>query len=143
MGISLIYDTNHNRTKAVVDRLPFWFKFPYTVSHISVADLSDLVIIFCPTYGDEELPLGMEDFLLELRVSPKKFVICELGNYYGYDNYQFGALKIIKGHLMGLGWEEFFKPLSLDSLPQVNWEALEKWAKEFNIYVHECFLEKV
>ena len=41
------------------------------------------IIIVCPTYGDEELPLEVEDCLLKLKIKNKNYAICELGNFFG------------------------------------------------------------
>lgn len=88
------------------------------------------ILILCPTYGDEELPLPMEDYLQNLTITGKEYGICELGNYYGFDDEQFGALAIIKHELDALQWKNVFPNLSLDSLPKVDWDAFNSWKKE-------------
>lgn len=136
--IALLYATKHNHTKKVVDNILVDFQFDvYNVSNCdqSVFHHYDLIIIFCPTYGDEELPLEMEDFIHKLTIINKAFVICELGNYYGYDDYQFGALKILKNQLLSLGWTEAMPGLSLDSLPKIEWDCFYKWCRRLNQYV--------
>lgn len=139
MEIALIYATKHNHTKKVVDALVerATFKFYiYNVASPVILDQYDLILVFCPTYGDEELPLNMEDFLQTLTCKQKKFVICELGNYYGYDDYEFGAMKIIKHTLLNLEWTEFMQGLSLDSLPKINWDVFYNWCERLNNAIH-------
>ena len=76
----------------------------------------------------------MEEFLkhFNLDLSTKKYVICETGNYYGYDNFELGAKKIIDWHLKNLGATEYYKGFSLDTLPRIDWKSFEKWIKELN-----------
>jgi flavodoxin len=86
------------------------------------------MIIVCPTYGDEELPFEMEDFLIKLRTTEKKFAVCELGNFFGHEK-EFGAAKIIKFELEKRKWE-CVDSLSLDSFPEIDWFSLKKWKKK-------------
>lgn len=129
MNSVIIYATKHQRTKIVVQEFIKRVNIPvYNVINIA-ADLEkfDFFIFFCPTYGDEELPESMEQFLLNFKLLNKKYTICELGNYYGYDDYQFGALKIINYHLNNLGWQEVVESFSLDSLPRIDWDSFKNW----------------
>lgn len=90
----------------------------------------DPILIFCPTYGDEELPELMENFLTSLTVPNKNFAICELGNYFGYGiPCDFGSAKIIERCLFDLKWKKFYKTLSLDSVPKINWDDFFIWKK--------------
>lgn len=88
---------------------------------------SEIILFVCPTYGDEELHPAMEKFLISITEKTKKYVICELGNYYGYEDFSFGARKIIESHLKKLGWTEFFPSLSLDSMPSIDWQTFNDW----------------
>ena len=84
-------------------------------------------IIVCATYGDEELPFEVEDFLENLSILNKKYCICELGNYFGTKEKEFGAAKIIEDKLNYLKWEKVHKTLSLDTVPNIRHNELEKW----------------
>lgn len=100
---------------------------------LSVAENPDLekyenIIIVCPTYGDEELPFEMEDFLLNISATKKTFVVCELGNFFGHEK-EFGAAKIIRFELEKRKWK-CIDTLSLDSVPEIDWRSLEKWKKK-------------
>lgn len=124
MKIKIIYDSMHGKTKTVA------MKFSCEIQHVKSAKIdADVVLFICPTYGDEELPHDMEDFLLNLKPEKRYYVVCETGNYYGYDDFRFGASKIIEGHLNNLGWEKFYPSFSLDSLPTIDWEPFEEWKK--------------
>ena len=123
--IKVIFASKHGHSKKVAET----FINCYNVNELPDLD-ADLFIFICPTYGDEELPLEMEDFLEGLVLKNKEFTVCELGNYYGYDDFEFGASKIIKDYLKNLGWKEFFPSLSLDSLPSIDWEVFYKWKED-------------
>ena len=123
MSPVIIYNSRHGHTKHVVDYLGF---LAHDVKNGQIP-LGDFVIVLCPTYGDEELPLAMEEYLLGLSITGKRYALCELGNYYGYEDCQFGAAKIIRYCLSRLEWVEPFRPLSLDSLPVIDWDSLKEW----------------
>lgn len=125
MIAQVVYDTLHGKSEKVAS------KFNFEVSNCKNAILfADVVIFICPTYGDEELPHMMEDYLLSINSNPRYFVVCELGNYYGYDDFTFGAKKIIESYLINIGWKKFFKGLSLDSIPTIDWQIFFKWKEE-------------
>lgn len=123
MTIQIVYDSNHGKTKSVVNQ----FVFVKNKADEDFKIWADIVLFMCPTYGDEELPHAMEDFLTNLTVENKSYVICELGNYYGYDDFEFGSKKIIEYNLKNLKWTKFYKGLSLDSMPNVDWKTFNKW----------------
>lgn len=120
---AIVYATVHNKTASIVNQLD-WPKLN-VAQNPSLANYQNLIII-CPTYGDEELPIVMEDYLLSLDCI-KNFAVCELGNYYGYDDYTFGAARIIRGILLNKGWHEFYPSGSVDTLPKIIWQDLWTW----------------
>ena len=81
----------------------------------------------------------MENFLrhFELDMTGKRFAICELGNYYGYNDFSFGAMRIIREHLLELHGEELCELLSLDSMPKMSLEHLLRWVELLNSKLHE------
>lgn len=142
MNAALLYGSSHGRTRKVVneslERLaikPDVFDVKECPNTQQISD-HELLIFFSPTYGDEELQPDMEDFLryFSLDLSGKQFVICELGNYYGYEDFSFGAMPILRRRLLELGALEFCTPLSLDTMPRVSWEQLHRWIE----YVNSC-----
>lgn len=105
MKIALLYGSSHGRTrKAVNESLE---RLTIKPDVFDVKDLTsteqfsvyDILMFFCPTYGDEELQPDMEKFITDfsLDMSGKQFVICELGNYYGYEDFSLGRCKLSVG----------------------------------------------
>jgi hypothetical protein len=127
---AILYVSKRGHTRQVVEQ----FDLPKYDLGVAVPDLTaiDPVILFCPTYGNEELPEEMERFLNGLSRVRRSFAACELGNYYGFDDLEFGALKIIRPQLLLRGWTEIMRSLSLDSLPRINWPELMRWKEELH-----------
>ena len=124
----------------VVRRLEDYLSFEFKA--VDVARLTDarileeyeLLLFFAPTYGDGELQQDMEDFLqrLDQALPDKHFAVCELGNYYGYDDFAHGAMPIIRDALLELKAKELIAPVSIDSLPKKDWENLKRWCDLLN-----------
>lgn len=140
MNPVLLYGSSHGRTRKVIaEALPRLGVQPPVHDVKEIADPSvlaahDVWIVFCPTYGDEELQPDMEVFLqrLTMKLTGKRFALAELGNYYGYDDFSFGAMAILRRRFLELGATELCTPLSLDSLPKVNWGQLHRWVDHLN-----------
>lgn len=110
---------------------------PYNLvaeKNVSLLNEYDLLFFLTPTYGDQELQEDIENFLVSIHsgLKGKKFIIIEIGNYYGYDDYTFGSGKIIRHLLEKYHATEFCEGLSMDSLPLLDWNALNKWVKQLN-----------
>jgi flavodoxin len=136
MKIQIIYCSVKNKTTLVAN----YFDNALNIKVNPIIDC-DLLIILCPTYGDEELPLEMEDYLLNIKINNLKyFTICELGNYYGYEDFTFGAGIILKKYFEELGFEEFYYMLSLDSIPKIDWNCFERWKSKLyeKIHLYNC-----
>lgn len=89
------------------------------------------MVFVASTWGDGELQSDMENFLINsnpLKCSPVCHIV-ELGNYYGYDDFEFGALFHIKRCTKNLGFCSG-KHLSLDSMPRIDWDTLSNWLLE-------------
>ena len=141
MKSALLFSSQHGRTRKVVDVAmreltvkPDRLDVKEAPSPETLSSY-DLLLFFCPTYGDEELQQDMEDYLrqLALDLTGKRFAVCELGNYYGYDDFSFGAMRILRRRLLELNGRELCQPLSLDSLPKVNWGQLSRWVAAVNL----------
>ena len=122
--IKTIYASNHGRSKRVANT----FGNCHNVTDNPSLD-GEIILFICPTYGDEELPEAMENFINQITIKNKMFCVCELGNYYGYDDFGFGAKRIIQHKLLSLDWHEFFPALSLDSMPIIDWPTLNDWKR--------------
>ena len=117
-------------------------KFDFKIDICDVKDLTnissinkyELFIFFNPTTGDEEMHPEIERLLLnwELDANGQMFVICELGNYYGYDDFSFGSMRIIKKILLQKGLRQLCQPLSLDTIPRIPWEHYFEWVELVN-----------
>lgn len=145
MRTAIIYGSSHGKTAKVVAEV-----VQYLNTHVDVYNTKefknpdvlrayDLLLFFSPTYGDEELQEDMESFLrrFEQDLSGRYFAICELGSYYGYDDFSFGAMRIIRRHLLKLNGQELCEPLSLDSFPRINWRHLLDWVDYLNGKLNE------
>jgi len=146
MNAAILYASTHGRTRRAVAEAVQHLRLKADVFNVAetapsaVADYP-LLLVFCPTYGDEELQDDMEDFLanFHLDLSGRFFAICELGSYYGYDDFSFGAMRIIRKKLLDLGGRELCEPLSLDSFPRTNWIHLLDWVDYLNARINEQF----
>lgn len=103
-----------------------------------IGDLANLIenshasrlFLVASTWGDGELQDCMEGLFVRstLITVPIDTYIIELGNYYGYDDFEFGALKIMEvcASQLGLGIKS---RISVDSLPRIDWDTFGRWVK--------------
>ncbi|BBL71580.1 flavodoxin domain-containing protein [Methylogaea oryzae] len=137
---AVLYGSSRGNTRKVVARLPEQLHFAVDV--LDVAERPEpaalapysVLLFFASTWGDGELQKDMEAFLAgrALSLQGKRYAICELGNYYGYDDYEFGAMRIIRHHLEAAGGQELIEPFSMDSLPRKDWDGLARWCALLN-----------
>jgi len=90
------------------------------------SDALERVIFLLSAQGDGEMTIEMEKFILNNANSIKDYTILEIGNYYGFDDWGFGPGKKIINAL-GEGSTLIFSPLSLDTLPAIDYSSLYKW----------------
>jgi flavodoxin len=89
----------------------------------------ETVIFVIPNAGDEEIAQPMEDFICSLPpTSSRQYCVCELGNYFGLENYC-GCKKAAIRLLDNIGWKRI-SDVSIDSLPELDDEALKSWISE-------------
>ncbi len=88
-------------------------------------------IFLTPTVGNEELPEPFEALFDQKWVdfSDAFYTICELGNYYGFELFEYGAARILHQLIRASGGQEFHRTLSLDTLPLIDWELFNAWAE--------------
>lgn len=89
------------------------------------------VLLFCPTYGDEESEDEFEKLLLGYDWSALNgavFAFCELGIYTGYEDFGHGLAEMVRQILVRYGLHELVPPLSVDAVPITDWEMLDAWA---------------
>lgn len=130
---------NSNSSKVagqLKDIVEFDFQLLNIKEDFSSEDLSkyDLYVFIVPTYGDEELQEDIENLVVKINfdMADKYFAICEIGNYGGYDDFSFGAMKILKEQLITKNAIMFLNGASVDSLPKMDWDALENWCYRLN-----------
>jgi flavodoxin len=140
MRILLLFSSRFGRTRKVVGTaLPLLAVKPDVVEITSQLDPDvllhyDILLLFTPTYGDEELHDVMEDFLrrIDRPLTGLRFAICELGNYGGYDDFSFGAMRIVRQRLLERNATELGSHLSLDSMPRLDEAQLARWIRDVN-----------
>ncbi|MFN0186055.1 MAG: hypothetical protein ACKVQR_19750 [Aquabacterium sp.] len=88
------------------------------------------LLLVTPNMGDGEIPEPVEWFVRDRCATLTRFGVVEIGNFYGFDDWGFGAGDRIRKVLAGRGLEEGIRPLSLDTLPQIDWDTLERWCTE-------------
>lgn len=98
-----------------------------------IGEYSTLIFIVA-TYGDQELHDNYEDFILNIDHSLPKFnyVVCEIGNYYGYDDFELGAGRIIIKHMENLKGNSLLPLYSIDTLPLLDEQKLDKLVVSLN-----------
>ena len=95
----------------------------------------DIMLFVAATYGDQELNDGLEEFIVSLPDSlpNMNYAVCEIGNYYGYDDFELGAGKIVESHMTKLGAKQILPMYSVDTLPILDSRKLAKWVNELNV----------
>jgi len=142
-NIVILYGSSYGTTKKIVRKVSDKLNINsiFNIKNFKKEQLNQykLLIFFCPTYGDEELQIDMEIFFqsLETSLENKYFLICETGNYYGYDSFELGAKKILLYELEYRQCIQFYKNLSLDTLPRIDWNSLEEWIKGLKGYLND------
>lgn len=140
MGKLLLYASRGNSAKKVADFLLGNFEDDSRIicvnnSNINARDLDfSLLILICPTYGDEELESDMEQFLINSDWTGhegKYFAVCELGLYRGYLETAQGAGSIITNFLKSKGLLLRKKVLSVDSIPLEDFSLIKIWGDDF------------
>jgi len=133
---------NPNGTSAqLVQRMQEKLRFP--VEALNVSDVSvdpagikkyDYSFFLTATYGDQELNDAIEAFVLRLDkdLSTVKYLVCEVGNYYGYDDHAFGSGQIVERFLDDRGAQRVMNTNSVDSLPRIDWKQVDAWIGQLN-----------
>lgn len=131
---TVIYGSKLGHSKKVADKVAEKLHISRAINARQISDLAALksdkrgpLCLIASTWGDGELQDDMEALLLRSsNLQGYKICLIELGNYYGYDDFEFGALAIMEATLQKLG-ADVVKRLSLDSLPKIDWATLEAW----------------
>ncbi len=130
MKISVLHSANPNsNSMRVVERIRDRIGISdFHVTAPQVPDDAEMAwIIVVPNYGDGEIQAVMETYLVATRLPFRRFAVVELGNYYGFDDWGYGAADKVRRLLESRGGRLFFSNLSMDSLPKMDWPTLDRW----------------
>lgn len=136
----VIYGTQGGTTRKVAQRLArILGQVPcddVRVLHQPGVTFSPTDLVVCsPTYGDAELENSMETFLMThdwSRWKGRRFAICEVGIYTGYEEFGHGLCAPIRQLLTAAGMIECFEPLAVDAAPLAEDELAEAWATQLS-----------
>ena len=119
------------------EKLDLSIDFKNVIDNPNVSDIVnyDFLIFLIATYGDQELQEHIEKFLISIYqdLTGKRFCVCELGNYYGYDDFSFGSGQIIENYLSSRNAQKYMPTSSIDSLPKIDWWAVDYWIGQLRI----------
>lgn len=89
------------------------------------------IVFLAANYGDQELHDLFEEFILRYCdfFEDKICFVGEIGNYYGYDDLEFGAGRILIDYLKTNGASVMEPLFSIDTLPFIDRRMLENWIK--------------
>ena len=134
----LIFSSKHGNTLKVSKLFEDNFETFNVKANPSIENY-DFVFFLSPTYGDEELPLDLEDYLINIKDKKKLFTVCELGNYFGYDEFSWGAAKIIYNFcIKKLNWHLFYPINSVDSFYNIDFPKILTWKDQlYNALKHK------
>lgn len=109
------------------------FNISEPASEIEMTNYKILIFIVA-TYGDQELHDSYEDYIRTKGNfnSNHKFSICEIGNYEGYDTFDYGGGIIVKTHVENFQAKEILPMYSIDTLPLIDDRKLNKWLDELS-----------
>jgi flavodoxin len=136
---------NPNSSSAqIVKRMKERLLFPIAAVNLVASERNegeleeaDVALFITATYGDQELQDDMERFLVSTRISASvRYVICEIGNYYGYDDYRFGSGDLTDRILAAKGARRQMSVASIDSLPKLDWKGIDQWIDLLNEEFH-------
>lgn len=135
--VVVLHNSKTGNNSIVAERVANFFKCNRLVAQDNPSlNEYEFIIIILSNVGDEELPQPMEDFLCSLPLSIKKYFVCELGNYFGLEDYC-GCKRVSFQILDNLGWSKL-SDISLDSLPNIDFDKLDYWIEEiFHIIQNE------
>ena len=130
--VIIIYSHKYGSNQTVAENISHIFGVK-CVCVLDQPDLADyaIIIVIASNFGDEELHPNLEDFLSKQTITNKKYIVCELGNYFGYERDCFGCKKIVRNICKSLNWEEI-NDISIDSFPNFDDRTFNFWISNLN-----------
>lgn len=94
------------------------------------AQIPARLVIVTPNHGDAEVQEEVERFLLARGQGVQQWVVVEIGNYGGFDDWSFGARERIALFLKQIGKSDEALPgVGIDTLPRIDWTTLDRWCE--------------
>ena len=95
---------------------------------LPLTPIPDGLLIISPNHGDAEVPEDLEKFLLARGGEINNWVVLEIGNYGGFDDWSYGARERIALYMKQQGKkDEAFPGAGIDTLPRIDWHNLTRW----------------
>jgi hypothetical protein len=92
------------------------------------ASVPSHLVIVTPNHGDAEVQEDVEKFLVARGHEVQQWVVLEIGNYYGFDDWSYGARERIALFMKRHGKpDEALSGGGIDTLPHVDWATLDRW----------------
>jgi hypothetical protein len=86
------------------------------------------LVIVTPNHGDAEVQEDVENFLVARGQEVQQWVVLEIGNYYGFDDWGYGARDRIALFMKKNGkGDEALLGGGIDTLPMIDWATLDRW----------------
>ena len=88
------------------------------------------LVIVTPNHGDAEVQEDVENFLVARGREVQRWVVLEIGNYYGFDDWGYGARERIALFMKKNGkGDEALPGAGIDTLPHIDWATLDRWCE--------------
>jgi hypothetical protein len=92
------------------------------------APVPQALVIVTPNHGDAEVQEDVEKFLVARGKEVQQWVVLEIGNYYGFDDWSYGARERIALFMKKNGKpDEALPGGGIDTLPLIDWATLDRW----------------
>jgi hypothetical protein len=92
------------------------------------APMASHLVMVAANHGDAEVPEDIEKFLQRRGSEIDRWVVLEIGNYYGFDDWSYGARERIALYLDSIRkGGEVVPGAGIDTLPHIDWVTLDRW----------------
>lgn len=142
-SVNIIYYSIGVKTKKIADCIIDKSKISSIKSYNIMEDRDSIkfnpdefYIFLCPTYGNSELPLDMEDYILSLRSSKQDihYCVCETGFYDGKRVHRYDIAMHFTFILSRKNFIRSFKDLYVDVMP-FDQSYLTSWVHDLDAFI--------
>ena len=121
-----------NRSGSTSHKAALIFKWPVLFcTDDPLLDSVEYLVVIVANYGDEELQPEMEKYLLKCKAKNIRYALCELGNYFGFEDDCFGCKKEALRILGEKSWV-CMDHISIDAFPEIDKKKLTAWARRIH-----------